>query len=99
HGGPRSAPVALMRLQVAEPAQGGKGVGLVGEAEGRLMTAEAVVAVEQSGQAEAIDDGPEIVDCMLGLGRAHRGSPAPVVGAAQLVSWERVRRRWSALAA
>jgi hypothetical protein len=99
HGSPRPAPVALVRLQVAEPAHGGEGVGLVREAEGRFVAAEAIVAVEQVGEAETVDAGPEIVGRMLGLGRAHRGSPAPVVGAAQLAGWERVRRQRPALAA
>src|SRR6266446_9166826 len=66
NGGPRPPPVAFMRLQVAEPAQGGDGVGFVREAEGRLMAAETVVAVEQSGQPQAVDAGPEIVDRVAG---------------------------------
>ena len=70
-----------MRLQVGEPAQGGEGVGLVRKAEGRLVAAEAVVAVEQAGCAKAIDAGPEIVGRMAGLDAAHRGGPAPVVAA------------------
>jgi len=83
-----------MRLQVGEPAQGGEGVGFVCEAEGRLMPAEAVVAVEQAGQSEAVDRGPEVVGRMLGLGRAHCGGPTPVAGAVELV-----RRQRTALAA
>jgi len=82
-----------MRLQVGEPAQGGEGVGLVRKAEGRLVAAEAVVAVEQAGCSKAIDAGPEIVGRMANLGRAHRGGPAPVVAAV-----ERVRRQRTALA-
>ncbi|HEV3494311.1 MAG TPA: hypothetical protein VG224_27150 [Reyranella sp.] len=83
-----------MRLQMGEPAQGGEGVGLVREAEGRLVAAEAVVAVEQAGQPEAVDRGPEVVGRILGLGPAHRGGPTPVVAAVELV-----RRQRTALAA
>jgi hypothetical protein len=63
---------------MGEPAQGGAGVGLVREAERRLVAAEAVVAVEQGGEPEAMDGGPEIVGRVPGLGRAHRGGPVPV---------------------
>jgi hypothetical protein len=77
-----------MRLEVGEPAQGGEGVGLVREAEGGFVAAEAVVSVEQAGCAKAIYAGPEIVGCVASLGRAHRGGPAPVVAAV-----ERVRRQ------
>jgi hypothetical protein len=82
-----------MRLEVGEPAQGGEGVGLVREAEGGFVAAEAVVSVEQAGCAKAIYAGPEIVGCVASLGRAHRGGPAPVVAAV-----ERVRRQRTALA-
>src|SRR6267142_2289802 len=81
NGGPRPPPVAFMRLQVAEPAQGGKGVGFVRQAEGRLMAAETVVAVEQGSQPKAVNAGPEVVDRVAGFGGAGRGGPAPVVGA------------------
>jgi hypothetical protein len=83
-----------MRLQMGEPAQGGEGVGLVWKAEGSLVAAEAVVAVEQAGCAKAVDAGPEIVGRVASLGRAHGGSPAPVVAAV-----ERVRRQRTALTA
>jgi hypothetical protein len=79
---------------MGEPVERGKGVGLVREAEGRLVAAESIVAVEPGSQPEAIDDAPEIVGRVLGLGAAHLGGPAPVVGAG-----ERVRRQWPALAA
>jgi hypothetical protein len=82
-----------MSLQVGEPAQGGEGVGLVRKAEGGLVAAEAVVAVEQAGCSKAIDAGPEVVGRVASLGAAHRGGPAPVVAAV-----ERVRRQRTALA-
>jgi hypothetical protein len=66
---------------MAEPAEGGEGMGLVREAEGRLMAAEPVVAVEQGSQSKAVHAGPEIVGRMPGLGGAGRDGPAPVVGA------------------
>jgi hypothetical protein len=69
-------------------------VGLVRKAEGGLVAAEAVVAVEPAGCSEAIDAGPEIVGRVAGLGRAHRGGPAPVVAAV-----ERVWRQRTALTA
>jgi hypothetical protein len=83
-----------MRLEMGEPAQGGEGVGLVRKAKGGLVAAEAVVAVEQAGCSKEIGAGPEIVGCMASLGRAHRGSPAPVVAAVECV-----RRQRTALAA
>jgi hypothetical protein len=67
-----------MGLQMGEPAQGGEGVGLVRKAEGGLVAAEAVVAVEQGRESEAVDGGPEIGGRVLGLGRAGRGGPMPV---------------------
>ncbi|MGZ3340349.1 MAG: hypothetical protein ACXU9B_11260 [Reyranella sp.] len=57
------------------------------------MAAEAVVAVEQPGCAKAIGAGPEVVGRVASLGRARRGSPAPVVAAVG-----RVRRQGAALA-
>jgi hypothetical protein len=81
-----------MRLQVAEPAQGGEGVDLVRQAEGRLVAAEAVVAVEQAGRAEAMDARPEIVGRVPGLGRAGRGGPATVRDAVEIVRRQRPAR-------
>jgi hypothetical protein len=78
-----------MRLQVAEPAQGGDGEGFVREAEGRLMAAETVVAVEQGRQSKAVNAGPEVVDRVPGFGGAGRGGPAPVVRA----GWSGDRQR------
>jgi hypothetical protein len=81
-----------MGLQMGQPAERGKGVDLVRQAEGRLVAAEAVVAVEQAGRAEAMDAGPEIVGRMPGLGRAGRGGPAPVVGAVRVAHRQRPAR-------
>jgi hypothetical protein len=81
-----------MRLQVGEPAQGGAGVGLVREAEGRLVAAEAVVAVEQGGQPQAMDARPEIVGRVAGFGAAHRGGPTPVVDAIERGGRQRLAR-------
>ncbi len=83
-----------MGLQMGEPAQGGEGVGLVREAEGGFVAAEAVVAVEQRGQPKAMDGGPEVVGRVAGLGPAHRGGPTPVIAAVEFV-----RRQRPALAA
>src|SRR5215475_1448950 len=52
HPRPRPAPVAFVRLQVREPAEGRMGMRLVGEQEGPLVAAPAVVAVEKPGQAQ-----------------------------------------------
>jgi hypothetical protein len=78
-----------MGLQVGEPTEGGKGVGLVGEAEGGFVAAETIVAVEPAGQPEAVDYGPEIVGRVLCLGRAYRGGPAPVGSAVELGARQR----------
>ncbi|HEY2228240.1 MAG TPA: hypothetical protein VGI22_11005 [Xanthobacteraceae bacterium] len=78
-----------MRLQVREPAQRGKGVGLVGEAEEGLVAAESVVAVEPGGEAKAMDGRPEIVGRVADLGAAYRGGPGPVVRSVEIVRWQR----------
>src|SRR5271163_2948475 len=78
-----------MCLQMGEPTHRGDSVDLVGEAERGLMAAEAVVAVEQAGQFEAMNAGPKIVGRVFRLGGAHGRRPASVVGAVELMGRQR----------
>ena len=75
---PGAAPVAFMCLQVTEPAQRGAGMRLMRQTKWRLMATKAVVAIEQAGNAKALDARPEIGSRVASLCGANRRRPASV---------------------
>src|SRR5262249_15194817 len=72
---PRPAPVALVRLQVREPAEGGMGMRLVREQERPFVAAPAIVAVMQARKPQRMHPPPEVGARMLDLGLAGRDRP------------------------